>query len=108
MQDLEDVKSENQALSDKVKSLEAECNEALHEISILRENHAALTKSHQKLTQKNEEISVELLSLVNAKAALGKEIEAKESEMQKLGKQLSLLEFMSVAYDGARSEHQAQ
>ncbi|KAJ3038028.1 hypothetical protein HDV00_001072 [Rhizophlyctis rosea] len=69
---------------DEAKGLKKDYEEALHEITTLRHNHANLTKTHQKLVQKSEEVNLEFINLVNAKAALANAVKGKEAEIARL------------------------
>ncbi|XP_052274268.1 coiled-coil domain-containing protein 78-like isoform X2 [Dreissena polymorpha] len=75
-------RSNRQARNSKERLLEMEKDrkDLADEYVVLKTNYLALVREHEKETERNEELSVELLNLVNAKAALMKQVAVLNSE----------------------------
>ncbi|XP_062568763.1 coiled-coil domain-containing protein 78-like [Saccostrea cucullata] len=56
--------------------MEKDRKDLADEYVVLKTNYLALVREHEKETKRNDELSIELLNLVNAKAALMKQIHA--------------------------------
>ncbi|XP_033737575.1 coiled-coil domain-containing protein 78-like isoform X1 [Pecten maximus] len=59
---------------DRVVEMEKDRKDLADEYVVLKTNYLALVREHEKETKKNEELSIEVLNLVNAKAALMKRL----------------------------------
>ncbi|KAJ6657561.1 hypothetical protein lerEdw1_002276 [Lerista edwardsae] len=66
----ERVTGERDALRDRLQALEANRKELADEYLVLKSNYLALGKEHEQEVAKNEELSKELLNLVNTKSSL--------------------------------------
>ncbi|KAK3092086.1 hypothetical protein FSP39_025060 [Pinctada imbricata] len=56
--------------------MEKDRKDLADEYVVLKTNYLALVREHEKENKRNEELSIELLNLVNAKAALMKQVQA--------------------------------
>ncbi|KAL3867861.1 hypothetical protein ACJMK2_040707 [Sinanodonta woodiana] len=61
---------------DRLAEMEKDRKDLADEYVVLKTNYLAMVREHEKETKRNEDLSVELLNLVNAKAALMKQINA--------------------------------
>lgn len=62
------------AARDRLAEMEKDRKDLADEYVVLKTNYLALVREHEKETARNEELSIELLNLVNAKAALMKQV----------------------------------
>ncbi|XP_078318069.1 coiled-coil domain-containing protein 78-like isoform X2 [Crassostrea virginica] len=61
---------------ERLQEMEKERKDLADEYVVLKTNYLALVREHEKEAKRNDELSIELLNLVNAKAALMKQIHA--------------------------------
>lgn len=59
---------------DRLAEMEKDRKDLADEYVVLKTNYLALVREHEKETERNEELSIELLNLVNNKAALMKQV----------------------------------
>ncbi|XP_064605274.1 coiled-coil domain-containing protein 78-like isoform X2 [Liolophura sinensis] len=75
----------NRNATDRLEELEQDRKDLADEYVVLKTNYLALTKEHEREVSRNEELSLELLNLVNAKATLMKQLEVAEKRNYRLG-----------------------
>eukprot|EP01135_Chromosphaera_perkinsii_P011814 Nk52_evm5s2506 gene=Nk52_evmTU5s2506 len=83
----EKLEKNNENLNEDSEKLRSEIREISDEYVALKSNFITLTSDHEKEVAKAEELGLELLNLVNTKAALLKEKDAYTVELEKLRSQ---------------------
>ena len=67
---IENCTKENDHLKKKIDKMIHENSESIVEVNSIRLNYAELSKEYQKILTRNEEISIEMINLINAKVRL--------------------------------------